>query len=303
VRCEFEQAGERRSYDLIWAPLPQAEFEAHAKAVAATYRAPVEVRRFANKALWVSAGTFTSDAASEAGKQLEALVGTLNDPATVRDAEVIVLDVRGNGGGSSRWGDRIAAAIWGQKNAEAAKPKSAGVDWRASEANIAALQAFKDSPGSGLGLRVWADHAIKGMKKAKAAGQVYWRETSPVGRLFGGGGFKAARIDPATFNTRAKVYVLADAACASACLDALDVWRALGAVQVGRETSADSLYMEIRQQTLPSGFASLSIPMKVYRGRPRGANEPYRPAHQLDERMSDTAALERRILALAETGG
>jgi hypothetical protein len=214
-----------------------------------------------------------------------------------------VLDVRGNGGGSSRWGRRIAEAIWGESNAEAATPRSAGVDWRASEANIAELEAMKAGSAGGMVMRVWADNAISGMRRARAAGQPLWRETAPLGGLFGGRSRKAGRIDPAKFATRAPVYVLTDASCASACLDALDVWLKLGAIHVGRETSADSLYMEVRDQVLPSGLARLSVPMKVYRGRPRGLNEPYRPAHRIEAEMSDTPALEAEVLALAASRG
>jgi hypothetical protein len=141
------------------------------------------------------------------------------------------------------------------------------------------------------------------MRRAQAAGQPLWRETSPLGGLLGGKDKARPRIDPAKANTRATVYVLTDATCASACLDAMDVWKALGAIHVGRETSADSLYMETRAQPLPSGYGQLSVPMKVYRGRPRGANQPYRPVHRIDAPMSDTPAVEAAILRLAQARG
>jgi hypothetical protein len=39
--------------------------------------------------------------------------------------------------------------------------------------------------------------------------------------------------------------------------------------------------------------------MKVYRGRPRGANQPYRPAHELKADLRDSTAIEAEIVALA----
>ena len=72
----------------------------------------------------------------------------------------------------------------------------------------------------------------------------------------------------------------------------------MGAVQVGQVTSADTVYMEIRRQPLPSGLMDAAIPMKVYRDRPRGNNEPYRPDFPWTGDMTDTAALEAWILAL-----
>lgn len=72
----------------------------------------------------------------------------------------------------------------------------------------------------------------------------------------------------------------------------------MGAVQVGRETSADTVYMEIRQASLPSGLAEVAVPMKVYRGRARGNNEPQRPQYVIEGDMSDDAALLASIRRL-----
>src|SRR3546814_17654673 len=49
------------------------------------------------------------------------------------------------------------------------------------------------------------------------------------------------------------VYFVTNGSCASACLDAADLWKELGAIQIGQETSADTLYMDVRQDVLPSG--------------------------------------------------
>lgn len=50
------------------------------------------------------------------------------------------------------------------------------------------------------------------------------------------------------------VYLVTDYSCMSACLDAVDLWLALGAVHLSQETSADTLYMDIRHAKLPSGL-------------------------------------------------
>ncbi len=56
--------------------------------------------------------------------------------------------------------------------------------------------------------------------------------------------------------------------------------------------------MEIRSVTLPSLNGRLGFATKVYRGRKRGQNEYYTPAHPWDGDMSDTASLERWVLQL-----
>jgi hypothetical protein len=98
---------------------------------------------------------------------------------------------------------------------------------------------------------------------------------------------------------KGRVYVLTDLGCASACLDAVDLWTALGAVQIGQETGADSLYMDIRRVPLPSGFAQAIVPMKVYRGRKRGSNVPAVPVHRYTGDMRDTPALQRWVASLS----
>lgn len=292
-RCDFAADGTTRTWTLRWRPLPEADLQARAKDLTAPSPAPIEMRTIGPGRVWISAGSFTSDASSPNGKALVELGKRLDaERRTLASAQVVVLDVRGNGGGSSYWGDRIAASIWGGAAAKAAKPSSEGVDWRVSDANIAELAGYRTDEKAPMLLKLWAGRIESGLRKAKAEGRPLWRE--------GGGGSRAARTPVAIGGAGRKVFVLTDSTCASACLDALDVWLELGAVHVGRETSADSPYMEIRQETLPSGLARISVPMKVYRGRPRGANQPYRPAHRFSAAdLRDTAALEAKILALA----
>lgn len=134
--------------------------------------------------------------------------------------------------------------------------------------------------------------AATGIAEAHAAGHALWREpddlyhspSTPHGSM----------VSPPT----APVYVLTDWSCGSACLDAVDLWKALGAIQVGQETSTDTLYMDVRQDALPGGRVRVNIPMKVYRGRHRESNEPQVPRFTYSGDMSDTARLETWIAGL-----
>ncbi|MCE3519522.1 hypothetical protein LXJ58_32745, partial [Escherichia coli] len=76
-----------------------------------------------------------------------------------------------------------------------------------------------------------------------------------------------------------------------------DLLTALGGVQVGQDTNADTDYMEIRERKLADGTV-IWVPMKVYRDRPRGSNVPAVAQHAWDGRMADTAGLQRWIATL-----
>ncbi len=137
-----------------------------------------------------------------------------------------------------------------------------------------------------------------GMARAGANGEALWREPAdmPAGPM---------RPPAAAFSDRSgRVVIMADASCGSACLDALDLWKRLGALQVGVETSADSVYMDIGPRPLPSELSRISVPMKACRVRGRGSNQRLVPDRRYGGDMRDTAALEAWVPGIeATTGG
>lgn len=166
-------------------------------------------------------------------------------------------------------------------------------------ANLAAIREFgamlRAQPQPDAEVLHWVDVIDRGMAAALARGEALWRHPVDADAPAPPGDPR-----PRALGAGVPVHVLADAGCASACLDALDLWLPLGAIHVGGETSADTVYMDIRQQPLPSGLATVSIPMKVYRGRSRGHNQPYRPAHVWTGDFADEAALSAWTAALAD---
>ena len=297
VRCRFSVDGKRREVTLAWRPLSDAEFQDRFAATAPRARPDFASRTLPDGTRWYTMPSFDGDPAGSAAKPLSAMIAAMKrDRAAVVTAPRIVLDVRGNGGGSSDWSQQIAVLLWGQAAVEAHEPHSAAVDWRASPGNLAAIEQYRAEWARSADVspeaKAWAERTATGLADAIAKRQPLWREpdtTSPA---------QASATAAPGKAPAAKVYVLTDWACASACLDAVDLWTALGAVQVGQETSADSLYMDVRSIPLPSGFADLVVPMKVYRGRKRGSNVPAMPRHVYHGDMRDTAALERWIAAL-----
>ena len=294
--CRFETGGATRTYALDWRATPDDLSDRRAR-LSSGARPDFALKHFDDGGFWISTPTFNGDPASEAHAELTALIADMKAKQdALRAAPYVVLDLRGNGGGSSHWSQLMAQVLWGD-DWMAAHPEPAieGVDWRASDGNIAEISAFLDKLRATNGqaeLIAWAEDAITGMTAAKAAGQVYWRSADDEAPK------DAAPPPPAPQLMKGRVYVLTDSSCGSACLDAVDLWKTVGALQVGRETSADTVYMEIREPTLPSGLAEIAVPMKVYRGRARGNNEPQRPQYVIEGDMGDDAALLTAIRRL-----
>jgi hypothetical protein len=207
--------------------------------------------------------------------------------------DLLVLDLRGNSGGSSVWGDEIASAIFGAAWARQARAwLNDGVytEWRVSKDNVEAVRGQvkqletrhgADSPQA-AGARAFADS----MAAALARGDLLY---SP------GRAARQGLTRPTAPPLPGKVVVVTTASCFSACLDFLDVMRLHPAVvQVGQPTGVDTDYMENWGWPLPSGLSQIGYPMKVYRNRRRANNEGYAPQVRRDD-LADTNALAEWI--------
>lgn len=279
--CSFEHDGIEQIVRLEWRDIAEDALEAELTKLRGARPRGTGVRVLDDGALlWIRMAGFNGDPASEDHARLTALLAELDDGQQAAAARRVVLDVRGNGGGSSHWSREIAARLWGDAAVAAVAEGSDAVDWRVAQGNLDDVAAFRamlleqDSPDPEL-LR-WSGIIADGLAAALQRGDDLWRqpadEDPPTAK-------SQSAPRPRRLRDDAKVIVLTDGACASACLDALDLWLPLGAIHAGGETSADTVYMEIGSQDLPSGLSRIGVPMKVYRGRPRGNNEPYIPAH------------------------
>ncbi|WP_297802619.1 S41 family peptidase [uncultured Brevundimonas sp.] len=294
AQCDFEVDGQSRAYALQWR-VGGDELQQAQTAAAAVPATKAHLTRLDDGGFWIATPTFDANPQSASFGSLNAVLdGMAARQDELRSAPYVVFDLRGNRGGSSSWSQRMARTLWGEAWLEHHAPKSSqAVDWRASTANHAYLGEIHDilkgqAPDEVI---AFLDEARVGMGEAIARGDAYWTETFES---------EAAQSPaPSTSPVSSKVFILTDYMCVSACLDAVDVWKAAGGIQIGTETSADTLYMEIRETELPSGLSGLSIPIKVYRGRERGHNQPHTPDHPLPLETLDDAALKAAIRQLA----
>lgn len=295
-QCRFEVDGAPRTYILNWRATPEDIYARRAK-LTQTTSTEFGQKHLDDGGIWISTPSFNGDPSSDVHARLTTLIADMKTgQEALRSAPYVVLDLRGNGGGSSHWSELVAQILWGDDwMASRFGPTTQAVEWRASDANIAQMSGFLDQLRASNGSPeyiAWAEAAVTGMKAAQAAGQVYWRSASEEAP-------QAAAPPPVARQLMTgRVYVLTDPRCASACLDAVDLWKTAGAFQVGRETSADTVYMDTRNPLLPSGLAQIAVPMKVYRGRARGNNEPQKPAYLIEGDMNDDAALLAAIRGL-----
>jgi len=157
--------------------------------------------------------------------------------------------------------------------------KPVQVQWRASADNLAYVMQLE--------LRLRAERrsetadalgrAAAAMEAAREAGRAFAVEPAeklPLAR----DGFQSDFSTP--------VFVITPGRCASACLDAIDTFKRFpNTTLIGAPTSADSQYLEIRTEALPSGHGIAIIPTKLWMHRPRKGGQVYKPdveATQLD---------------------
>lgn len=292
-RCRFERAGKVVEHALAWRTL-DAEGErwlADANWGAAKGVGVFEPRK---NLYWVSMPTFQPNEAERAAYR--AMVADIEaQRARWLALDAVVIDLRKNQGGSSDWSQTFAAALWGKARvAQALAAHDAGVEvwWRASPGNTDYVAALADrlASESSADSAAWAKVQAEGMRAALALGRPFYVEKEEPPAPATGAPIGAAFTRP--------VYVVVPGNCASACLDALDVFtRFPNTVLVGAPSSADSTYMEVRTVELASGLARVIVPNKVYVNRKRANGQVYPAAIEVRDVAWSVDTLLRTVEA------
>jgi hypothetical protein len=232
--------------------------------------------------LWVRAGNFSLRGGTDDAKDLDQMLSELSQ---VVEARIIVFDVRGNRGGDSSIGDRIFDAATGGLDFDRRDMDSLPryyAQWRVSGHLLSFLDKAVEDSITLYGTdsaRVDEDQDFRAKVLAARSSGEDWVDQEA--------GFAITQADVIQRNGRlrrspAAVALLTDSGCVSACLDFADVvLKVPGAIHLGESTGADSVYMVGSVARLPSGNA-LRVPVKVWRNRPRGNNEPYVPTVRID---------------------
>lgn len=278
--CTLRQDSRSWKVSLRWRPDEGKQFSDWRSASYNGVTLPIGMTSPASGIAWIAMPDFQPDEEGVAAyKRMNTELETQR--SIIMKGRAIVLDLRGNQGGSSAWSRDIAKRLWGKDTVNAAMGHffaRVSIVWRASAGNEAHVRGNVPTlraNGFGDSADEWSALAEQ-MATARAQG----RDT--VDEPLDGSGMELPPLVPSDLSL--PVYVIVPGQCASACLDALDVFTRFPNTRlIGAPSSGDSKYMEVRSEKLPSGLASAIIPVKMWINRPRGHSVGYVPALEVTD--------------------
>lgn len=217
--------------------------------------------------------------------------------------QTIIFDLRGNHGGNSAWGNRVLKALFGDQFVQQQQAKyfsKVYPEFRVTQGNLDHIHQIiakvKKQFGEENDVSLYWQNVYQGMKDALSLNKPYYSAPSSDSD-------HAILPSNSQSNFSGHIIVIIDKGCGSACLDFIDGLKAMDSdlVFIGEPTGADSVYMELRKVTLPSGQGILGFPIKVYRNRPRGNNVPYLPDIDYKENLQDNMQLRSFVLNMIES--
>jgi hypothetical protein len=294
-RCVFAQGGERREFALQWSRIRQSGYEQYWEAANPKASKRSTITQVAPKRYWVHLPNFQPDAAAEV--ELKKLIAEM---PSLRSAELVVFDLRGNNGGNSQWGDDVLAALYGKefmKHRWGLQDSKSYTEWRVSEANLKHVDGIVERQIRQFGANSEAAAEFAGlaarMRSALKAGQPLVRQSAEPPSA-------PAAVAPAALS-KARAILVTDSSCASSCLNGADVVLSLPDVRhFGHTTGADTVFMDVRRVDLPSGLGVLVLGQKVDREGLRGNNQPWVPSLQYDGQIGDTEKVQAWVLKNAQ---
>ena len=282
--CVFGTADGPIEFEMNWRAVETARLAEALNGALPSAQAGFGVRRSGDH-WWISMERLSNDAATV----VDAFEAQAPD---WRNSPGLVIDLRGNGGGDSRHGRRLADVIYGADHTAARLRggTACAALWRASPGNAAHVRAFAaraQDPQTARYYETLADD----IDRAIAEGRPF---DEPVPECAPQEPLATAAPAPAY---QGRVFIVTDHACFSSCLLMVRDFRTLGATHVGEATNVSTRYMEVREIVLPSRLTNFSTLQKVAIGGDADIG-PFTPEHVFPGSMADTAALEAWIAGL-----
>jgi hypothetical protein len=297
LTCNFSGANGRgkRSYDLSYIVSPEADRETAYRAAAPISDGKLSIEPWGAGRFWINVHSLAE------GTAFDALMAQIDaQHAALHAASVVVIDVRGADDATQSAAYRLANHLWEPDFVRGAWPPSTNVVFRASPGNrqyyFDIMTRLKNDPNFATDRGVWdtehyAEAIVAAFDAAIAANQPTFSMTKTPAQIaaeaaVAAGGTAApvstapASAGPAPNPMVGKVVVLTDYACTGGCLSLLDlITRIPNVVQAGNTTDTDTIFVE--SNTIISGQARLTFPLKAWLDRPRASGVAYTPTPAL----------------------
>ena len=300
---------------LNWRPIANVRLAELERAHGPYRNTETSIENWGSNAAWVRMPTMgpSGDAARQFARIIE-------QAPSIRNKDAIVIDVRGNGGGSYNWFMGFLDSLYGPAYSDYYAHA------RLEIVNVMSGAGGGRAAGSGRGGREVAPVGAPTMGRGDAgrgnAVQIGAgadaSPRAPMDRRLEGGGMKTTsrpggNASPLTIlepsggaappsglapqsPVHARVFLLTDNGCASACISFVDeMQRFPDVLRIGRETYVDSREGSPNNFDLPSGEASISVPAMMRENRARGNNFAWKPDVLFDGDIGDTQAIRTWI--------
>ncbi|CAA9339578.1 MAG: hypothetical protein AVDCRST_MAG68-2935 [uncultured Gemmatimonadetes bacterium] len=172
--CRFATPGGVVALPLQWEPLDTARLAERRRRAAPPRTLSLEWMGDA-RTLWVSLPTFAVDDSAGVAAMRGVIDSLRAETGRGRDRRLLVFDLRGNDGGSSRWGDEIAEAVFG---AEWARRRGSGSTTACTRNSVCRRTTWRRR-GATRGSRSAGTARTARLPRSRVPSRTLWRRRSP----------------------------------------------------------------------------------------------------------------------------
>jgi hypothetical protein len=292
--CIFKQGSAQHDVKLEWERIRRETLLPRLKAAIGAGASGFGVRPVGN-GMWIALQDLSAPETEGVVKAVE------TQKQALREAAFVVVDVRGNGGGSSEVAREIAESLMGHDFVVShlgveSQSNCGGADgaWRTSSGNIADMEYLLTTvlAGGSEAHRIFGE-ILRDAKTARERGEDFSASIHcPIAP-------KPTSSRPPVSALHGKLFLLTDNLCFSSCLALTEDFRDLGAMQIGQTTDAATHFTEVREAYLPSGYSLFSTLQSVVDADGPAQVGPFQPSVEYSGDIAETANLEQWVIRLA----
>jgi hypothetical protein len=297
VACTFRlAAGGTQQLALSWRPVLAAALDEKIGKIVKRPSPGMGIQPFAG-GYWINLGNL-GPAASKVVQAAQ------EQHAALLSAPMVVVDMRGNGGGNSAYAVQLARILQGEARVNAldvAGNTCSGQHWRASPDNLANIKGWRDQAvqRGDKDTAAWYEDFIGPMEQALASKRSFAPDLPACAAATAAQRPHEDKVpDAVTAAMKGRLVLVTDRYCFSSCLIATSTFRRLGAQHVGETTDRGTRYMEVREIMLPSGMRTFSTMQKV--ALSASDYGPYEPEIVYPGDLADDTALQKWVADLGK---